>query len=185
MTINMKTTTKRVVSNCKSKRCKKRTTKIKITTTKKVINNCSQDGASLKCLNFKAIQLESCIGNIMIIRAPKRQNVHKILVVVAKGRGNGGQDWATKLGFRSFLPYHLWLKKYLKKNHVCWNQRWIFLCPFLFILMLHSIFLKRVVMFNHGSLNICSCMSGMMLIRCWVIKEFSCCVFDPPEFKNA
>jgi hypothetical protein len=32
-------------------------------------------------------------------------------------------------------------------------------------------------------LNICSCMSRMMLMRCWMIKEFSWCVFDPSTLK--
>ncbi len=41
--IDVKTATKRVVSSCKHKRCKTRTTKIKITMTKKVANNCSQE----------------------------------------------------------------------------------------------------------------------------------------------
>jgi len=39
MTINMRTATKRVVSNCKHKRFKMKTTKIKIMTTEWVTNN--------------------------------------------------------------------------------------------------------------------------------------------------
>jgi hypothetical protein len=42
----------------------------------------------------------------MITRAPKRENMHKILVDVTKGEGNDGQDRATKLGFHYFLPCH-------------------------------------------------------------------------------
>jgi ribose 1,5-bisphosphokinase PhnN len=40
MTINMRTTTRRVTSNCK--KCKTQTTKIKITTTKRVISKALQ-----------------------------------------------------------------------------------------------------------------------------------------------
>jgi hypothetical protein len=31
---------------------------------------------------------------------------------------------------------------------------------------------KRVVMFGHGSLNICSCMNMLMLMHCWVDYPF-------------
>lgn len=47
MTINMKTTTKKVASNCKRckhKRCKTQTSKIKITMTKKFISSYNQKG---------------------------------------------------------------------------------------------------------------------------------------------
>jgi hypothetical protein len=46
MTINMRTATKRVASNCK--RCKTQTTKIKTTMTKKIINSCNQKGGEKK-----------------------------------------------------------------------------------------------------------------------------------------
>ncbi len=57
MTINMRTITKKVTNNYKSKRCKMKTTKIKITMTRRVVNNYSQEGASLKRLSFKRFNL--------------------------------------------------------------------------------------------------------------------------------
>jgi hypothetical protein len=40
---NMRTTTRRVANNYKHKRCKMKTTKIKITSNKKVPNSCNEE----------------------------------------------------------------------------------------------------------------------------------------------
>jgi hypothetical protein len=49
-------------------------------------------------------QLKSCINNITIIWALKKNNVHEILVDLVEGGGGSGQKWTRKLGFYSFLP---------------------------------------------------------------------------------
>jgi hypothetical protein len=67
----------------------------------------------------------------------------------------------------SLAPITVYWKNRYILNHVHWNQRWTFLCPFLFIIMMHSIFVTRVTVFGHWSLNICSCMSKMMFMHCW------------------
>ncbi len=55
-------------------------------------------------------------------------------------------------------PYHCLLKNtFLKIMSI--ETKDAFLWPFLFVHTMHSIFVKRVVTFGHGSLSICSCMS--------------------------
>ncbi len=222
--INVRTMTKRFVNSCKHKRCKTRTTKIKITVTKRVANSCSQEREG----RWRSTWRLWLRGSQATTRArdarwgPPRSRSQRLggsLVIVVK-REQAWSAWALNDSIRKlYQQHHDHLSSKEKKhaqnfgrcrqrrrwwwprsghkirvslslalsplieNHVYWNQRWIFLCLFLFILMMHSIFVKGVVMFGHGSLNICSCMSRMMLMRCWMIKEFSWCVFDPSTLK--
>lgn len=75
--------------------------------------------------------------------------MHKILVDVGIGGGGNGQEWVTKLGFFFLLPPSLSIEIF-KKNESC------SLKPNM----------KRIAMFSHRSLNICSCMSRIMFMHC-------------------
>jgi hypothetical protein len=92
--------------------------------------------------------------------------VCKILVDIVGGGNDGGQEWATKLGFHFLLPLSLLIEKTFFLIMSIETKDEHFYVFFLFVLMMHSIFVKRVVMFSHESLNICSCMSRMMLMHC-------------------
>jgi hypothetical protein len=62
----------------------------------------------LEAFELQAIQFKSHTNNIMIALVPKRENMPKILVDVAKRGGNvNGQKQVAKLGFHSLLPLSL------------------------------------------------------------------------------
>jgi hypothetical protein len=73
ITINMRTMIRRATNNYKHKRCKTRIPRSKITMIRRITNSYNQEGASLKCLNFKRFSSKVVLIASRSLELPKEK----------------------------------------------------------------------------------------------------------------
>ncbi len=108
MTINMRIMTKRVTNNYKHKRCKMRTTKIKITMIMKVTSSSNQEGGKRKQRSTWGLWLGGSRTIISTCKKCKIQTAKITIMTTKKVANNYSQEGTEK---RQWSTWRLWPKR--------------------------------------------------------------------------